>query len=70
MNWHVNRILRNDAEMILGLGDLNEHDVKRIDGLEVIHRGNGFGERNMKEKCCYSFAMKRNHVLQTLEKKK
>ena len=49
--WNV----KSNAEMVLGLGDLNGHAGKRIDGFEGIHRGNGFEKRNVEGEMLLDF---------------
>ena len=38
------------GELVLDIGDFNEHVGKQIEGYEDVHGGNGIGERNMEGK--------------------
>ena len=42
--------LQNPDEMVLGLGDLNEHVGRQIDDFEGVHNEYGFSKRNMEQK--------------------
>ena len=47
--------LQNRDEMILGLGNFIGHFVRRTDGFESIHEGNGIGKRNIEERRLLEF---------------
>ena len=38
------------GDLVLGMGDFNEHVGKRIEGYEGVHGGNGIGDRKVKGK--------------------
>ena len=40
------------GELVLDMGDFNEHVGKRIESYEGVHGGNGIGERNVEGRCC------------------
>ena len=42
--------LQNPGEVVLGLGDFNEHVWRQIDGFEGVHGGYGIGKRNAKRR--------------------
>ena len=43
------------GELVLDMGDFNEHVGRRIEGYEGVHGGNGLGERNVEGKMFLEF---------------
>ena len=45
----------NENELVLGLGDFNDHVGKSAEGFEGIHGGNGIGKRNAEGRLLLDF---------------
>ena len=50
--------LQNPGEVVIGLGDFNEHVGRRIDGFEGVHGGCGIGKKMLRDEDYSSFVMK------------
>ena len=57
--------LQSVGELVLGMGDFNEHVGKRIEGYEGMHGGNRIGERNVEGKMLLEFCDEMSSVWQT-----
>ena len=57
--------LHSVGELVLGMGDFNEHVGKRIKGYEGMHGGNGIGERNVEGKMLLEFCDEKELCVQT-----
>ena len=47
-------------EFVVIEGDMNEHVGEKVAGYEGVHGGKGYGVRNTKDKCCWSWWMRWN----------
>ena len=51
--------MANANEMVLGLGDFNDHVGKCAEGFEGIHGGYGIGKRNVEGRMLLNFCVQR-----------